>query len=85
MTRARWQGQEALREQLLQLQSKTIPLVQSPVGLKTSLREYQHAGLNWLQFLRQINFSGILGDDMGLGKTVQTLAHLLLEKVQGRL
>ncbi|MCL2345697.1 MAG: DEAD/DEAH box helicase, partial [Desulfobulbus sp.] len=39
----------------------------------------------WLQFLRAQNLSGILADDMGLGKTAQTLAHLLLEKEEGRL
>ena len=28
---------------------------------------------------------GVLADDMGLGKTLQTIAHILLEKEQGRL
>ncbi len=59
--------------------------VDIPTGLKASLRDYQQQGLNWLQFLREYNFAGILADDMGLGKTVQTLAHLLLEKQQGRM
>ncbi|HRP96087.1 MAG TPA: DEAD/DEAH box helicase [Rhodocyclaceae bacterium] len=49
-----------------------------------TLRAYQQAGLNWLQFLRSYGLSGILADDMGLGKTVQTLAHLQLEKAAGR-
>ena len=56
-----------------------------PQGLKAQLRDYQKTGLNWLQFLREYNFAGILADDMGLGKTVQTLAHLLLEKESGRM
>jgi len=38
-----------------------------------------------LQFLREYQLGGLLADDMGLGKTVQTLAHLLLEKVSGRM
>lgn len=42
------------------------------------LRPYQQAGLNWLWFLYQNGFSGLLADDMGLGKTVQTLAFLSL-------
>ncbi len=49
-----------------------------------TLRPYQQAGLNWLQFLRSYGLSGVLADDMGLGKTVQTLAHLQLEKAAGR-
>jgi len=56
-----------------------------PTGLNASLRDYQQQGFNWLQFLREYNFAGILADDMGLGKTVQTLAHLLLEKEVGRM
>jgi SNF2 family DNA or RNA helicase len=56
-----------------------------PSGLQAQLRDYQQKGLNWLQFLREYHFAGILADDMGLGKTVQTLAHLLLEKESGRM
>lgn len=39
-----------------------------------TLRPYQQQGVNWLAFLRQYGFHGILADDMGLGKTVQVLA-----------
>jgi superfamily II DNA or RNA helicase len=56
-----------------------------PVNLQAELRHYQQHGLNWLQFLREYQFAGILADDMGLGKTIQTLAHLLLEKQSGRM
>ena len=49
------------------------------------LRPYQKEGLGWLQFLREYQLPGILADDMGLGKTVQILAHLALEKSEGRL
>jgi superfamily II DNA or RNA helicase len=61
---------------------QTVPI---PQLLQAELREYQHQGLNWLQFLREYQLNGILADDMGLGKTIQTLSHLLLEKEQGRL
>lgn len=61
---------------------KNVPL---PVNFQAELRNYQQHGLNWLQFLREYKFSGILADDMGLGKTIQTLVHLLLEKQQGRM
>ena len=56
-----------------------------PESLNATLRDYQQQGLNWLQFLREYNFAGILADDMGLGKTIQTLCHLLLEKEAGRM
>ena len=63
-----------------EIQSAPIPKL-----LLAELREYQHQGLNWLQFLREYELNGILADDMGLGKTIQALSHLLLEKEQGRL
>ena len=56
-----------------------------PTTFKGQLREYQHHGLDWLQFLREHEFGGILADDMGLGKTIQTLAHLAVEKRAGRM
>ncbi len=81
-----WQGAEALKERLEKLQRFTgVETCLPPTGLQTELRSYQQSGLEWLQFLREFHFHGILADDMGLGKTVQTLAHLLLEKEQGRL
>ena len=57
----------------------------APADFRATLRPYQEEGLGWLQFLRRHGLGGILADDMGLGKTVQTLAHLTLEKQQGRL
>ena len=85
-TQARWQGAELLRQELMQLtQMKELPQVIAPAGLNAQLRDYQLFGLSWLQFLRISRFNGILADDMGLGKTVQTLAHLIYEKEQGRL
>jgi len=85
-TAMRWWGGERLRQQLEQLVGgKGFPEVRIPQGLQATLRDYQHQGLNWLQFLRESRFGGVLADDMGLGKTVQALAHLQLEKEQGRL
>ncbi|MDI9817728.1 MULTISPECIES: DEAD/DEAH box helicase [unclassified Legionella] len=82
----RWLGVQTIRQQLQQLATlSALPAVKSPPNLRATLRDYQHEGLNWLQFLRCSQFGGILADDMGLGKTIQTLAHLLVEKDQGRL
>ncbi len=72
-----------LAEKLKNFQQVTT--IDIPKGLNATLRTYQHQGLNWLQFLREYQLGGILADDMGLGKTIQTLAHLLIEKQQGRL
>lgn len=40
------------------------------------LRPYQQEGVNWLSFLYEFGFHGMLADDMGLGKTIQVLAFL---------
>ena len=79
-------GGKELRELGEKLKNFTgIQDVVLPVNLHAELRHYQQQGLNWLQFLREYKFAGILADDMGLGKTIQTLAHLLLEKQNGRM
>lgn len=81
---AHWVGGDKLRELGQRLRDfsgiKECPPAE---GFNATLRPYQQAGLNWLQFLREYGLAGILADDMGL-KTVQTLAHLHLEKASGR-
>lgn len=47
-----------------------------PTDFNGTLRPYQRAGYDWMNFLRQYRFGGCLADDMGLGKTVMTLALL---------
>jgi superfamily II DNA or RNA helicase len=61
-----------------------IEPVETPTGLRATLRDYQLAGFRWMQFLARHGLHGILADDMGLGKTLQTLTHLLTEKESGR-
>ncbi|MEE9425667.1 MAG: DEAD/DEAH box helicase [Methylococcales bacterium] len=81
----RWYGANELQALTKKLKNlEKFSKVDPPTGLNAELRPYQLDGLCWLQFLRELTFNGILADDMGLGKTVQTLAHLLLEKQQGR-
>ena len=48
-----------------------------PESLNASLRPYQLQGFNWMNYLHDNNFGGILADDMGLGKTLQTITLLL--------
>jgi len=62
-----------------------IKEVDVSANLLADMRDYQKDGYSWLQFLREFGFGGILADDMGLGKTIQTLAHILKEKEEGRL
>ncbi len=86
LQRADWLVGDELRRRIARLRSLSgSPQVAPPLGLRAVLRKYQRGGLNWLQSLRSGELAGILADDMGLGKTLQTLAHLLLEKEQGRL
>jgi superfamily II DNA or RNA helicase len=62
-----------------------IEEVTPPKNLNANLRDYQKEGLNWLNFLWEYSFNGILADDMGLGKTIQTLSHLLRLKEEKKL
>lgn len=59
---------------------KNIPEVAVPYDLNAKLRDYQHDGLNWLNFLDDFNFGGCLADDMGLGKTIQIIAFILSQR-----
>jgi non-specific serine/threonine protein kinase len=53
-----------------------IKEIEPPGHLKKILRPYQVAGYQWLNYLKDINWGGILADDMGLGKTVQALSFM---------
>lgn len=59
---------------------KDIPEAAIPAELNAELRDYQHDGLNWLNFLDDFNFGGCLADDMGLGKTIQIIAFILSQR-----
>jgi superfamily II DNA or RNA helicase len=67
----------ALDEKFEKLKSfKSIPDIPIPHTLTAVLRPYQIAGFNWLNYLNEVGWGGILADDMGLGKTVQALTML---------
>jgi len=57
-------------------QFNQISEIEPPENLKNVLRPYQVAGYQWLNYLKEIKWGGILADDMGLGKTVQALSFL---------
>lgn len=81
-----WIGGEHIKKLAEKLANFSgIKEVLVPDNLAATLRDYQQHGLDWLVFLNDYGFSGVLADDMGLGKTVQTLAYLLYKKEQGLL
>lgn len=55
---------------------KNIPEIPAPADVTAVLRPYQLAGYQWLSYLNDVGWGGILADDMGLGKTVQALTML---------
>ena len=55
---------------------KNIPEIEPPQHLQPILRPYQVSGYQWLNYLKEVGWGGILADDMGLGKTVQALTML---------
>ena len=70
--------QVALDEKMDRLRSfNNIEPVEPPPSLKEILRPYQISGFQWLNFLHQVGWGGILADDMGLGKTIQALSFAL--------
>ncbi|RYE23236.1 MAG: helicase SNF2 [Sphingobacteriales bacterium] len=64
---------EEKKERLDSILSNDYSNITPPAELKAELRPYQLAGFQWLVFLNEAGWGGILADDMGLGKTVQTL------------
>lgn len=59
-----------------------------PQEVTATLRHYQEDGFQWLCFLDEFQWGGILADDMGLGKTLQVitfLSHILKQNKQTNL
>ncbi len=73
---------ESLRETLAGLRTPVGLSGAPPPGFHGKLRDYQHAGLNWLWLCARLGVGACLADDMGLGKTIQVLAVLLRHKQQ---
>ncbi|MFT4155053.1 SNF2-related protein [Parafilimonas sp.] len=64
----------------------SVKQIDPPEHLSHVLRPYQISGFQWLNYLSEVHWGGILADDMGLGKTVQALSFLHHYKTQkGRL
>jgi hypothetical protein len=73
--------QKDLQEKKKKLKAfNAIKKVKVPAVIQAELRHYQKEGLNWLNFLDEFQWGGILADDMGLGKTLQILTFLASQK-----
>lgn len=57
-------------------ENHSIKEIPAPAHLRSVLRPYQESGFQWLNYLREVQWGGILADDMGLGKTIQALSFL---------
>lgn len=65
---------ENKRKKLLQFdEMRNIAL---PQNITAVLRPYQESGFQWLNYLDEIKWGGILADDMGLGKTLEALTFI---------
>ncbi len=64
---------EVKKEKLENILTNDYSQIAPPEHLTATLWPYQLAGFQWLIFLNEAGWGGILADDMGLGKTIQTL------------
>ncbi len=53
-----------------------IPRYEEPRSLRAKLYAHQRLGYNWMRYLHESGWGGLLADDMGLGKTVQIIAFM---------
>src|SRR5690606_24753655 len=67
---------EEKKERLTDIIKNDYSSLEVPPQVTATLRPYQGAGFQWMAFLNESGWGGILADDMGLGKTVQTLSYL---------
>ncbi len=65
---------EQKRKKLLQFDE--IRSIALPSNVHATLRPYQESGFQWLNYLDEVKWGGILADDMGLGKSIQALTFL---------
>lgn len=64
-------------------QEKKITVPDLPEDLKSTVRDYQKEGIEWLYQRAMSEGGALLADDMGLGKTLQSLAFIKQWKTHG--
>jgi superfamily II DNA or RNA helicase len=72
---------ESLRERVRNFSG--ITHVDPPGDFARTLRDYQKRGLDFLSYLSEFRFGGILADDLGTGKTIQAIAHIDRRRAEG--
>ena len=69
-------GKEAdLFKSMLEL--KPVASLPKLNGITSTLRPYQEVGVEWIRFLFENGFGGLLCDDMGLGKTHEVMSFMV--------
>jgi len=69
-------GKEAdLFKRMLEL--KPVATLPKLNGMTSTLRPYQEMGVEWIRFLFENGFGGLLCDDMGLGKTHEVMSFMV--------
>lgn len=53
-----------------------LPHYDAPRSLRAELYPHQETGYNWMRYLHENGWGGLLADDMGLGKTVQVISFM---------
>jgi len=54
------------------------PPAQQPANINRQMKEFQLAGLSWMQAVEATDYKGgLLGDEMGLGKTIQAVSLIM--------
>lgn len=67
---------EEIREKRRKLSAFKSIVAKDLPEMNAELRPYQKDGYQWLHFLYDFGWGGILADDMGLGKTIQAITFL---------
>ncbi len=76
-------GDDDLRHLADVLHGRDVAEVPDPPGLRSRLRPYQRAGVEWLWSRYLAGVGALLADDMGLGKTHQVMGLLCLARSRG--
>ncbi|MBL7203703.1 MAG: DEAD/DEAH box helicase [Desulfobacteraceae bacterium] len=59
------------------LELKPVASLPKLNGMTSTLRPYQELGVEWIRFLFENGFGGLLCDDMGLGKTHEVMSFMV--------
>ena len=67
------------------LELKPVASLPKLNGMTSTLRPYQELGVEWIRFLFENGFGGLLCDDMGLGKTHEVMSFMVGIREYGKI